>query len=95
MDSMYGPPCPFRSAGYTWKAGFYPLSPSGLSIIAEHNGVPPEKLPRGARNSSGPGMHRWIEELGRRKSAGMPTRHSSGRWLSPSELGIGPSPISV
>jgi len=81
----YGPPCPFRAAGYTWKAGLYPLSPSGLEIIAEHNGVSVDQLPRGARNSSSAYMHSWIEALGARKALGLDTRRD-GRWILPSEI---------
>lgn len=85
--NTYGPPCPFRTVGFTWKAGLYPLSEAGLAIIAEHNGVRPDQLPRGARNSSSASMHEWIEALGVRKAAGLPTRTQAGdRWLLPTEI---------
>lgn len=83
---IYGPPCPFRAVGFTWKAGLYPLSDNGLAIVAEHNGVRPDQLPRGARCSSGPGMHAWMEALGARKAVGLATRHESGRWLVKTEV---------
>ena len=83
---VYGPPCPFRAVGFTWEAGRYPLSPAGLAIIAEQNGVRPDQLPRGARNSSGPLMHAWIECLGAMKQDGYVVRDGS-RWLSMRELG--------
>jgi len=82
----YGPPCPFRAVGFTWKAGLYPLSSHGLALIAEHNGVPVSMLPRGARNSSGPGMHAWIEKLGELKASGRAYRHENGRFLLPTEI---------
>jgi hypothetical protein len=82
----YGPPCPYRAVGYSWQAGLYPLSDNGLAIIAEHNGIPADKLPRGARCSSGPGMHRWMEALGALRAAGLPYRHASGRFLLPAEI---------
>jgi hypothetical protein len=82
----FGPPCPYRAVGYTWQAGLYPLSDNGLAIIAEHNGTTPDELPRGARCSSGPGMHGWMEALGARKSAGLPYRNQNGRFLLPAEL---------
>jgi hypothetical protein len=84
----YGPPCPFRSVGFTWRAGYFPLSRAGQAVIAEHNGVPMEKLPRGARNSSSAGMHRWVERLGHLKTLGLPHRHESGRLLLPAEIGL-------
>lgn len=82
----YGPPCPFRACGFTWEAGFYPLSANGLAIIAEHNGVRPEQLPRGARNSSNAYMHRWIEALGVAKAAGSAIRDDDGRWFTVARL---------
>ena len=82
----YGPPCPFRACGFTWRAGLYPLNAEGQAIIAEHNGTSVDKMPRGWCNSSGPGMHAWIEALGARKAAGEPYRHESGRFLLPAEL---------
>lgn len=81
-----GPPCPFRAVGYTWRAGFYPMTPEATSIIAEHNGVRPDQLPRGARNHSNPYMRDWIQALGELKAAGLPYRHESGRFLAPSEM---------
>jgi hypothetical protein len=87
MTETYGPPCPFRAIGYTWKAGLYPLSPAGIEIIAEHNNVRADQLPRGARNSSGPQMHSWIEALAAAKLAGRDVRKGD-RWLLPSELAV-------
>ena len=81
----YRPPCPFRACGFTWEAGLYPLSPNGLAIIAEHNGVRVDQLPRGARNSSSACMRDWMEALGARKAAGLPTRVGK-RWMLPGEL---------
>lgn len=82
----YGPPCPFRAVGFTWQAGLYPLSAGGLAVIAEHNGVPVEGLPRGARNSSSAYMHKWIERLGDLKALGFPYRHENGRFLPMGEI---------
>lgn len=85
MAEVYGPPCPFRAVGFTSRAGMYPLSAHGQAIIAEHNGVVPDYLPRGARFSSGPYMHDWIERLGAAKAMGLTVR-IEGRWLLPREL---------
>lgn len=85
-NEFHGPPCPFRAVGFTGSAGAFPLSAGGLSIIAEHNGVPVDKLPRGARNSSSAYTHDWIERLGRLKTEGRPYRHIDGRFLSPREI---------
>lgn len=86
MSMTYGPPCPFRAVGYTWQAGGFPLSPEGLAIIAEHNGVRVDQLPRGARNSSNAYMHKWIERLGGLKAEGLPYRNADGRFLTSREL---------
>ena len=76
----------FRKIGFTDDASYYPLSSAGQAIIAEHNGVTVQQLPEAARYSSGPYMHAWIEALGLRKAAGLPTRHADDRWLLPAEL---------
>lgn len=76
----------FRAVGFTAAAAKYPLSEAGCAIVAEHNGVESEHMPHAFRYAPNPWMHAWIEELGRRRASGMPTRHESGRWLVPSEL---------
>jgi hypothetical protein len=86
IEEIQGPPCPFRAVGFTSKAWLHKLSPAGQAIIAEHNGVPVDRLPFAYRYSSGPYMHAWMEALGSRKANGQPTRHESGRWLLPEEL---------
>lgn len=84
-DHVHGPPCPFRAVGFTWQAGAYPLSQAAQAIVAEHNGVPVEKLPRGARNAPNVHMLAWLERLGGRKEAGLPYRRD-GRWMLMREL---------
>ncbi len=81
-----GPPCPFRAVGFAWQAGNYPLSQDAQRIVAEHNGIPVERMPRGFRNAPNTFMLAWLERLGGRLSAGLPTRHGSGRWLLMKEL---------
>jgi len=85
-DHVQGPPCPFRAAGFTWEAGLLPLSPEALDIVAEHNGVKIEQLPRGARNAPNPYMLSWLHALGTAKSEGRPHRHASGRFLFLGEM---------
>lgn len=76
----------FRAIGYTDEAINYPLSPAGISIIAEHNGVSPDQLPEAARYSSGPYMHKWIEALGSARGLDRTVRDADGRWFGMSEL---------
>ena len=76
----------FRAVGFSAVAADHLLSEEGCAIVAEHNGVEPDRMPRAFRYAPNPWMHAWLEELGRRKAAGLPTRHESGRWLVPSEL---------
>ena len=84
--SAYGPPCPFRAVGFTWRAGMYPLSAAALAVIAEHNGVAAELLPRGARFASSRAMQVWIEALGAAREAGRIVRDLDGRWFTPSRI---------
>ena len=60
--------------------------PAALEILAEHNGVRVDQLPREAFTASNPYMLDWLTRLGERKAAGLPTRHESGRWLRPEEI---------
>jgi len=76
----------FRAVGFTAAAADHPLSEAGSAIVAEHNGVEPNRMPVAFRYAPNPWMHAWLEELGQRKMAGLPVRHESGRWLIPSEL---------
>jgi len=76
----------FRAIGFTAAAADHPLSDAACAIVAEHNGVEPDRMPRAFRYAPNPWMHAWLEELGRRRTAGLPTRHESGRWLVPAEL---------
>ena len=76
----------FRAVGFTAVAAEYPLSEAGSAIVAEHNGVQLDRMPVAFRYAPNPWMHAWLEDLGRRKAAGLPTRHESGRWLVPGEL---------
>lgn len=71
----------FRAVGFTAAAADHPLSEAGCAIIAEHNGVRVEQLPRAFRYSSNAYMHLWIEALGRAKATGRRTRGQDGRWL--------------
>lgn len=76
----------FRAVGFTAAAAEFPLSEAGCAIIAEHNGVESAQMPAAFRYAPNPWMHAWIEELGRRKAAGLATRHETGRWLVPREF---------
>ena len=81
-------PAEFRAVGFTAAAAQYPLSDNGIAIIADHNGVLPEQLPRAFCYSSNAYMHEWIEALGRAREEGKETRHESGRWLRMNELAL-------
>lgn len=76
----------FRKAGMTDSAINFSLSQNGLAIVAEHNGGLISQLPPEAGYAPNRSMYEWIEHLGRRKAAGLPTRHSSGRWLNRAEI---------
>ena len=76
----------FRAVGFTEAAANFPLSEEGIAIVAEHNGVEPDRMPRAFRYAPNPWMRDWLEILGQRKAQGLPTRHESGRWLVPAEL---------
>jgi len=86
MIGTYGPPCPFRAVGKTWKAGLLPYSPEGLSVIAQHNGVTVDKLSMPNRHASNPYMQTWMHRLGVAQAAGVDVR-PHGRWLTPEQLG--------
>ena len=79
-------PSPFRAIGFTAEAENWPLSDAGAAIIAEHNGVPLDKLPPLMRHASCGGMHRWLEALGAHKAAGRQVRDPDGRWWTPARL---------
>lgn len=66
----------------------FPLSPSGLAIIAYHNGVTIDQLPEDARFSSNAGMHEWMEALGKRYAESGLMPRIGDRWMLPKELGI-------
>lgn len=89
MSEAYGPPCPYRQAGKTWKAGLTPYSPEGLSIIAQHNGVKVDALSMANRHASNPYMQNWMHRLGVAQGNGVEVR-PNGRWLTPEQLcGVG------
>lgn len=71
----------FRKIGFTLHAAVNPLSDNGASIIAEHNGVPLDKLPPLYRYASSSKMREWIEQLGALKAAGLPYRGNDGRFI--------------
>jgi len=81
----YGPPCPFRAIGFTWKAGLNPRTPESLSIVAQHNGVPVDRLPWAMRYAPNPLMLAWTHRLGVMQAKGHDVR-PDGRWLTMKEL---------
>lgn len=81
----YGPPCPFRAIGFTWKAGLFPRSRQSLSIIAQHNGTTVDKLPWAYRYAPNAAMWNWTHRLGGLQEAGFDVR-PDGRWLTMEEL---------
>ena len=61
-------------------------SDGALDIIALHNGVDRETMRRIRPIAPNPYMHRWMEALGARLVAGLPTRSAPDRWLVPEEM---------
>lgn len=86
MNHTYGPPCPFRTVGFTAMAGLYPKSQAALELQAEFTGCRVDQLPRGARNHSNPYMRDWMEALALRRRDGLDYRHVDGRYYLPSEI---------
>jgi hypothetical protein len=86
-------PLNFRGVGFTEAAAAFPLSPAGQKIIADHNGVRVDQLPAEFRYASGPGMHRWIEALGRLLIAGACVRDDDGRWWTMARLEAAYGPL--
>lgn len=83
----------FCKVGFTDAAINYPLSHAGQLVIALHNGVEVSQLPEAFRYSSGPGMHRWIETLGRLLVAGACVRDDDGRWWTMARLEAAYGPL--
>jgi len=83
----YGPPCPFRAIGYTWKAGLFPGSPQYVSIIAQHNGIAVDKLPWAYRFAPNRPVLDWLHRLGSLQDAGLDVRPNA-RWLTMKQLDI-------
>lgn len=80
-DTHQGPPCPFRAVGKTGDAGNYPYNRQALPIIAEHNGVPIERLSKGMRYASNRYMQVWMAQLGALKLKGLAYRMNSGALM--------------
>lgn len=86
MNDIIGPPCPYRAVGFTWAAGLFPLSKGAQGIVAEHNGVAPEKLSHGARFAPNEGMRAWMDALGKRYAETGALPRIGNRWMLPGEL---------
>jgi len=76
----------FRSVGLTHFAVLTPHTEAGLSIAAQHSGVPVEKLPPAFRYASNVYMRDWFDRLGRAQMAGHIVRDPDRRWLTNERL---------
>jgi hypothetical protein len=75
----------FREAGFTGAACNFPLTAEGAVIIAQHNGIAVEQMPRSFFYAPNAYMQSWMNDLGARQARGETVRDGR-RWLTPTEL---------